>query len=184
MGETHHWMDILNKPHIGEAIRPAEWGPSCWHFTDCLIFSYPVVPSPEDQKRMLQYFELLKELLPCYSCRKHFQRMMKEDSVERHLYSREALARWWHEKHNMVNERLGKPQWPFHKYVTEFSQHQPPTTRPNQPLMKDNARPSRGGQVNEESTCCSSKVWIMLGVVLVVAVGLGTLWTMKTNRPK
>lgn len=45
---------FLNQFAIGEAIRPPNWGPSCWNFIDHVCFSYPIAPTAEEQQEVFE----------------------------------------------------------------------------------------------------------------------------------
>jgi hypothetical protein len=165
------WLTILNQLHIGEAIRPKTWGPQCWHFLDCLVFSYPIAPDADEQADMAAYFHALKKMLPCYSCRRDFTQMMEDDPIERHLHCRESLARWLHEKHNRVNRKLGKPEMAFEDYVTTFVQRQPTKSRASTPHSGAPTYPV-AGQVNANVASSSPNfLWIAVFLALAFAGG-------------
>jgi len=150
---------ILNRPNIANAIRPKEWGPACWKFLDCLVFSYPLVPSEEQQAAMATYFHSLKNVLPCYSCRVDFTRMMEQDPIENHLHSRESLARWLHQKHNQVNEKLGKPTISFEHYVMQF----------DAPRATHQKSRSGASVLNTSATSAGNAAWTLLLLLGLVA---------------
>jgi len=163
-----HWQEILSQPNIGNAIRPKEWGPSCWKFLDCLVFSYPLNPTEEQQAAMASFFHSLKNVLPCYSCRVDFTRMMEKQPIESHLHSREALARWLHEQHNNVNRKLGTPTISFEQYVLKFGKQPEP--------------PQMGGSVTPPPSLSTTVLLlVLLGIITVVG---GVFYLSATRRKK
>jgi len=176
------WMQLLNQSSIPNAISPKSWGPACWRFLDCLAFSYPLTPSLDQQEKMAAYFHALKHVLPCYSCRRDFTRMMEEDPIERHLHSREALSRWLNDKHNAVNQKLGASVLPYPQYVAEFigSSSSPTTTIPPAPMI--------GAQVQapplsppEAPASRNNTMWIVL---LAILLGGGLLAAAASRKKK
>jgi len=168
------WMQMLNQTSIGNAIRPKFWGPACWKFLDCLAFSYPATPSPEQQANMAAFFHALKNVLPCYSCRRDFTKMMEDEPIERHLYSRESLTRWLNDKHNQVNHKLGSPIVPYPIYVTNFCSTNSPntsTTIQQWPLALSHGDDLTNGALVHGSKVSSGK-WIWILIIVLLSVGL------------
>lgn len=167
------WMQLLNQTNIRNAIAPKAWGPACWKFMDCLAFSYPLTPSPEQQANMAAYFHALKNVLPCYSCRRDFTQMMDDDPIERHLHSREALSRWLNDKHNRVNQKLGTPTISYPEYVSNFiSATQPTTTTRDTPLVM--GAQAQAPPPPPQSSATAGK-WAALIVVLGLILGVGVV---------
>jgi hypothetical protein len=179
------WMQLLNQDSIANAIRPKSWGPACWRFLDCLAFSYPATPSADQQANMAAFFHALKNVLPCYSCRTDFTRMMENEPIERHLHSRESLTRWLNDKHNQVNQKLGVSVVPYPVYVTEFCQY-PFTTD----TIESSVSMLHGGQVHASSTssppalCPDGNCGRTMGAVLIVVLAAGLVLGLISNMKK
>lgn len=169
------WMSLLNEPSIGNAIRPKSWGPACWRFLDCLAFSYPCTPSHEQQADMAEFFHALKKVLPCYSCRTDFTKMMDEDPIERHLHSREALTRWLNGKHNNVNRKLGTTTMPYPVYVSNFVSEAPMNfqrTWTVSQLSQGRGGGQAAGLTGAQSSGPEKASWATPVLVIVMSVGL------------
>ncbi|KAF9916649.1 hypothetical protein FBU30_001233 [Linnemannia zychae] len=70
---------------------------------------YPVKPKPEERAAVKQWIYLLSRLYPCGECAEHFQEMLKKHPPQ--TSSRASLSNWACSVHNIVNDRLGKPEF-------------------------------------------------------------------------
>jgi len=59
-------------------------------------------------------------MLPCGDCCDHYCREFEKNGVEAALGSRRELAKWLWNFHNVVNARLGKPEFEWDRVVAEF----------------------------------------------------------------
>jgi hypothetical protein len=102
-------------------MLPELWGPCAWKFLHYVTLDYPINPTPEDKEHYYQFFESLKYVLPCGSCRKNLQEHLRNypltDAV---LSSRESLVRWMINLHNIVNYYTNKPLLSVPKALNEI----------------------------------------------------------------
>ena len=70
---------------------------------------YPDKPTETQQSSMLSLLRSLPVLYPCTHCATHLGANMKDHPPE--VSSRLTLSRWLCERHNEVNERLGKKKF-------------------------------------------------------------------------
>jgi hypothetical protein len=100
------------------------WGPSAWHFLHTLTFHYPDKPSIEEQNASEQFFLNLSKLLPCASCRQHYEKEILKNPPN--TSSKTLLSSWLVDIHNRINKRLKKPIFSYEsarlKYSGENSQ--------------------------------------------------------------
>jgi len=82
-------------------------GRATWTFLHTAAAYYPVKPSPSQRSNMLALLNSLPVTYPCSHCASHLGENMKAHPPE--VSGRDALSRWLCERHNDVNERLGKP---------------------------------------------------------------------------
>jgi hypothetical protein len=82
------------------------WGPSTWRAMHSIAYTAPERPSIEEQRQFVDFFRLLGDVLPCPSCRVHYQKYMSEHPID--ASSREALVQWVYDLHDSVNKRKGK----------------------------------------------------------------------------
>ena len=84
-------------------------GRATWTFLHTTAAYYPDKPTPKQRANMLSLLRTLPILYPCTWCAQDFGQ-----DVEKHppdVSSRTALSRWLCERHNEVNEKLGKEQF-------------------------------------------------------------------------
>ena len=143
------------------------WGPHAWEFIHTVSFAYPENPTFQDRERYTTFFHSLAHVLPCPTCRNHFNKLLHNDlPISKHLGSQEALSRWAVDAHNIVNERLGKPTLDY-DFVKEKFHSQRGTCE--------------AGKIVHSPGNCSKKVnlvplWITLGLALPLVI-LG-VWLM------
>ncbi|KAF9977762.1 hypothetical protein BGZ73_004986 [Actinomortierella ambigua] len=70
---------------------------------------YPEKPRPDERAAAKQWIYLLSRLYPCGECAIHFQKLLKEHPPQ--TSSLTALSNWACSVHNLVNVRLGKPEF-------------------------------------------------------------------------
>jgi hypothetical protein len=60
----------------------------------------------QDAKVLSDFVEGYKEIIPCLSCREHFEQVLVDNPVP----EADNLFEWSVDVHNIVNRRLGKPE--------------------------------------------------------------------------
>ncbi|KAJ3560591.1 hypothetical protein NP233_g10735 [Leucocoprinus birnbaumii] len=97
--------------------RPDEPPPGCppdveqlgratWTFLHTTAAYYPDKPTPKQRANMLSLLHALPVLYPCTWCAQDFGEDIGAHPPD--VSSRTALSRWLCERHNEVNEKLGK----------------------------------------------------------------------------
>jgi mitochondrial FAD-linked sulfhydryl oxidase len=81
-------------------------GSATWTFLHTTAAYYPDRPTPNQRANMLGLLHALPVLYPCSHCASHLAGNMKENPPD--VSGRAGLSRWLCERHNDVNERLGK----------------------------------------------------------------------------
>ncbi|EMD38806.1 hypothetical protein CERSUDRAFT_47273 [Gelatoporia subvermispora B] len=84
-------------------------GRSTWTFLHTTAAYFPDRPSPTQRANMLMLLRALPTLYPCGHCADHLGSEMATHPPD--VSSRAALSRWLCERHNEVNERLGKERF-------------------------------------------------------------------------
>lgn len=82
------------------------FGPSTWKTLHSIAFTYadnPNHPTPEEEKAATNLFKSLVYLLPCPSCRTHYEAYITKTPPD--TSSREALSKWVYDLHEDVNKR-------------------------------------------------------------------------------
>jgi len=85
-------------------ISPDLFGPSFWgalHYA-CLV--------PENPDKVKEFIALYPYVLPCIGCREHFNQVLQEFPIPAEDDSK-TLFEWSVMVHNLVNVRLGKPEF-------------------------------------------------------------------------
>ncbi|KLT38268.1 hypothetical protein CC85DRAFT_267437 [Cutaneotrichosporon oleaginosum] len=96
-------------PHLGNATAKAELGRAAWRVLHLMTLRYPENPTPDDRAALKSFFYLFSRLYPCGECAEHFQKMLKTYPPQ--TSSRKAASMWLCSVHNLVNERLHKPEF-------------------------------------------------------------------------
>ena len=66
-------------------MDPEIWGPHAWQFLHSITLSYPDNPTLEDKNNHAQFFNSLKDILPCQKCQDHFTQNLQENPVENYV---------------------------------------------------------------------------------------------------
>ena len=82
-------------------------GASTWAFMHTVAAQYPVKPSLSQQQQMRQLINGIARFYPCSYCAHDFRHSIRSHPVQ--VDNREKLSVWVCERHNEVNEKLGKP---------------------------------------------------------------------------
>lgn len=167
---------ILQQPVIHNVINPKTWGPSCWKFLHCICISYPLFPKEEDKEAMKAYFNSLKDVIPCYTCKEDFKIMLQDDPIDHHLNSREALCMWIHSKHNMVNMKLGAPIMSFEDSIRHWTKEVDVDTKLTEQKVNFTHTKSTGGSVIEEKCCESFVPTYKVGIVVLLFISFALIW--------
>jgi hypothetical protein len=107
--------ECYNK-NLDNGLMTRLWGPSGWLFLHCVSFGYPYKIDPanpehiEKQNDYFKFFYYLGKVLPCKYCRNSYMEFFTNNSPLAHLNSRQELAKWLYDVHNLVNDKLGVPQ--------------------------------------------------------------------------
>jgi FAD-linked sulfhydryl oxidase len=84
-------------------------GRATWSFLHTTAAYYPERPTASQRANMLGLIHALPVLYPCTHCASHLELNMKDHPPD--VSGRAPLSRWFCERHNDVNERLGKEKF-------------------------------------------------------------------------
>jgi len=119
-------------------MLPAVWGPMVWRCFHKMAFLFDEMPRSaalEDARNTFQLFLLLMAwLLPCSDCRASYTAFLDEMApAMTDAFRKQGVGRLIFELHNLVNSKLGVPQfkmydiarrraavWPMEAFVEEF----------------------------------------------------------------
>ena len=82
------------------------WGSPGWLFLHSVALNYPEKPTYKDKVYMKTFFEIVGKVLPCNSCKKHYEDNLKKLPIQ--LNSKNELVMWTIDLHNLVNKILDK----------------------------------------------------------------------------
>ena len=109
-------------------ITPDVWGPILWHFLHSYSLNYPVRPNESDKARAVAYYQSIPSYISCPTCAAHFAQLLAENPPV--TDSRASLAEWMFDIHNLVNARIGKPQFTHEQFIRAYS----PSIKDGQPI--------------------------------------------------
>ncbi|OCF46104.1 thiol oxidase [Kwoniella heveanensis CBS 569] len=115
--DQHGWKGVSEEtlsggvimPKLGNETAKAELGRSAWRVLHLMTLRYPDEPTEDDRHALKSYFHLFSRLYPCGECAAEFQKLLKEYPPQ--TSSRKTASLWLCHVHNLVNERLGKPEF-------------------------------------------------------------------------
>ena len=91
------------------SIGPEIWGRSFWEFLDAIIATYPREnPSAEQQNAVRDLLQSLRYVLPCPTCRKHYNDFIQTHSLDQALTSRRSLLDFYFTLKRDIAVRTGK----------------------------------------------------------------------------
>lgn len=102
-------------------MNPLVWGPSAWTFLHTITLAYPDCPNANDKNNIKGFFNSLRYVLPCHSCKNHFNKNLnKYPLTDEILCSKEKLIKWLINIHNEINIVNGKPTWSYVDVLTHY----------------------------------------------------------------
>ena len=97
--------------HSDCPVNIAQLGRATWAFLHTAAAYYPERPSTIQQKSMLSLLTSLPHTYPCSHCASHLGENLKDHPPDGVVSGRGALSEWLCQRHNDVNERLGKERF-------------------------------------------------------------------------
>ena len=94
-------------------MDPDVWGPHGWYFLHSITLAYPDNPTDDDKTYHKNFFESLKNILPCEKCRNHYIQNLNIYPIDNHLENKESLFKWLVDVHNRVNIDNGKREYSY-----------------------------------------------------------------------
>ena len=88
----------------------SRWGPITWFFLHSFAELIPEKTFGENRDFIITSVTDILGSLPCPTCSSHATKYLKSSSFSR-IERRDHLKIWLHQFHNVVNRRLGKPEF-------------------------------------------------------------------------
>lgn len=105
-----------------QSLHPAQftefWGPSAWRLLHSISFTMDPDASEEQRKYYETFFKTIGNILPCPSCRNHYNAYVEDHPPD--VSSPKALAKWLYLLHDAVNARIHKKHRPSFEEVEKF----------------------------------------------------------------
>ena len=108
----------------------SEWGPFLWTVLHGLAEKAGTTSFPQyygDERRALaKIFKLLEKVIPCPSCKEHYEVYLREHPVDKPLQElpqaelNTYVKTWFWELHNWVNESVQHPQFPYDQLTPTY----------------------------------------------------------------
>lgn len=92
------------------SIPPTKWGPHFW------MTLHMACLGCQDYKIIAAFVEGYKAIIPCLSCRLHFENVLTENPVPEDG----DFFRWSVDVHNIVNKSLGKPEFSYEEAMANI----------------------------------------------------------------
>lgn len=104
-----------------EGIPGCIFGPPLWTSLHLMSFAYPEQTNDKQLKQnVYNFFKNLGAMLPCTSCRDHFNKNFDNVDLMKNLDGRENFSRWVYMLHDTVNKQLGKKSPPFEEIKAKY----------------------------------------------------------------
>tara|TARA_B100000767_G_scaffold268195_1_gene288064 strand:+ start:424 stop:819 length:396 start_codon:yes stop_codon:yes gene_type:complete len=100
-------------------MDPNIWGSHAWLFLHTITLNYPENPTKFDKEHYKNFFENLSHVIPCDVCRSHYKQNIRKHPIQ--LESKESLAKWLHNIHNLVNVKNNKDEFEYEEFIKKYS---------------------------------------------------------------
>jgi hypothetical protein len=107
-----------------DGMMTSVWGPPMWHILHTISFNYPVEPTNDDKTYYYNFYNNLKNILPCRYCRENLKKNLKKHPLNKSVFkNRDSLSRWVYNLHETINEMLGKKSNLTYEMVRDRYEH-------------------------------------------------------------
>jgi hypothetical protein len=111
-------------------IDPTIWGPYLWKFMHYLTLAYPDNPTDADKDNLYNFFDSIKEVIPCEKCRYNFQVHLETTPLsEEILMDNVEVIKWLFNLHNKVNASLEKPILSYDDFIKDYTISKTPESK-------------------------------------------------------
>tara|TARA_A100001015_G_C14841996_1_gene652859 strand:+ start:475 stop:903 length:429 start_codon:yes stop_codon:yes gene_type:complete len=96
------------------------WGPPAWIFLHSITLVYPHNPNIHDKQHYYDFFDNLKNVLPCEICKHHYKNHLQKYPLMDSLNSKVDLIKWLIKVHNEINKTKGKREWTYDEVIAHY----------------------------------------------------------------
>jgi hypothetical protein len=147
-------------------MDPQLWGPQLWYVLHIISMSYPKEPTEYTKRAYHDFFNNLKDVLPCEICKKHYSKFIMEYPVTPHLDTRENLVKWVIQIHNFVNLELGKPVMDVETVIALYD-----NLIPTSPFtLIDVNRVAEDAKIKKQNSLFYLKFAIIICIFIIIAL--------------
>lgn len=119
-------------------IEPHLWGEHYWYVIESVIISMDTKEKPS-REFVSFFFYSLQNILPCPTCREHYQKYFQKYDIEKILTSKKKLFLWIYNLRNEIQKRNGKSFISFETYLKELEKKYNPKEENNsKPTIENN----------------------------------------------
>jgi hypothetical protein len=113
----------LNRACGDDGYDPRVFGPTFWTTMHLVAHSFPSKPTARDAKRYARFFDAIADVLPCVTCRAHFQRQLQATPFPDGVPTRRRVAKWLYRHHCKVTKRVSpnKPSPDFEAVEAHYA---------------------------------------------------------------
>jgi len=101
-------------------LDPKIWGPRYWFTIHNICQNYPLTPNAVTKKKYYDFIQNLPIFLPDHDIGDEFARILDKYPLGPYLETRDALCKWVHFIHNIINKKLNKPIISYEKYILNY----------------------------------------------------------------
>jgi hypothetical protein len=126
-----------------------------------ISFEYPKQPSEYDKRIYHDFYNSLKDVIPCQDCRKHYREFITRYPISPHLDARSSLIKWVIQVHNFVNKSLGKPELGVQEVLDIYA-----NLKPQSPFARINHTINTRTKEEKETT----KTWCFIFLATFIII--------------
>ena len=127
-------------------MNPKIWGPHFWFVLHIITFNYPKNPTAHDKQAYRDFFTSIKDILPCYNCKKHYAKNINKYPITPNLDNKKQLVTWLINIHNQVNKDLGKETYTLKEVLEIYKNLNPINPFTNSKCFTDSVTENQKGK--------------------------------------
>lgn len=103
------FTEIPFMPKMANETLKTQLGNASWKLFHTILARYPDEPSDQERNTLENYIHLFAQVYPCGDCARHFTKLLAKHPPQ--TKNRKTAALWGCYVHNIVNEKLNKPEY-------------------------------------------------------------------------